>query len=461
MVRLQALLILTGVLLCVAPTRGDEIPVTAGDRLAVNVAGEADLTGLYTVDDDGTVFLPMVGKVPVRGQSPAQVREELAKRLTRYLRNPQVSVEFRERAQLTVGFTGMVRKPGSVRLPKGSRLLDGLAMAEGLQIPDADEQNVRLQRRGEPAARILDLRHVDRQAPLNLELQEGDAIYVPRVPMNVVRVLGAVNKPGEVQKKETVTVLEAVLAAGGLTPDAERRQVQILRKDAKQPELLNLDDVLSGAVPNPVLRDGDTLTLPAQAKVLVKVFGLVTKPGEGEMRSGITVLEAIVASGGFAMEADKAAVFVTSADGDVQRLNLDKLESRDGARVLKSGDRLFVPQAAPRRYAVAGGVHEPGLFPMPADASQKIYLTDALAQAKGPIDRAKKKSIVVIRRSPTGGQPIPIHVDFEALLKQKDPTTNIEILVNDVVYVDAAPEGRERRRPLETILGIAGALIGF
>jgi protein involved in polysaccharide export with SLBB domain len=99
---------------------------------------------------------------------------------------------------------------------------------------------------------------------------------------------------------------------------------------------------------------------------------------------------------------------------------------------------------------------------MPPDPTQKIYLSDALASAKGPIERAKKKSLVVVRKDPKGGQPQIIPIDFEAILKRKDPKANIEILTGDVVYVDAEPEGRERRgNILERVLGIAGAFLGF
>jgi protein involved in polysaccharide export with SLBB domain len=247
-----------------------------------------------------------------------------------------------------------------------------------------------------------------------------------------------------------------------VTSAADRRKVQVLRKGAVEPEVVNLEDVLSGQGKNLLLKDGDAVTVPAFPLVNVKVLGWVTKPGDAELKAGTTILEAITASGGFTMDADKAAVFLTRPDGSVRKVDLFKLDSPDGALPLEDGAKVFVPQANPRRFAVAGGVNEPGLFPMPAEPGQKIYLTDALAQAKGPIDRAKKKNIVVVRKNPSGGQPLIHQIDFEAILKKKDPKLNIEILENDVVYVDAEPEGRQRRgNILERILGIAGAFVGF
>jgi polysaccharide export outer membrane protein len=401
--------------------------------------------------------------LPVKGLSPAQVREELGKRLGKFVRDPQINIEFMERAQIVVGFTGAVGKPGPVTLKKGSRLLDALAQAQGLAL-DADAQKVTLQGRAETKSRTLDLRKLLLgEVDLNVELQDGDAVYVPRIALNSIRVLGAVKKPGEFKKAETVPLLEAILSAGGLTPEADKQKVQVSRKGAAKPELFNLEDVLTGKTGSIVLNDGDVVTVQAIPKVAVKVFGQVAKPGESEMRAGTTVLEAVTKAGGFAMDADKKAVMLTSSTGEVRRLNLEKVNSPDGEVVLEPGARLFVPQAALLRFAVAGGVNQPGLFPMPADGS-KIYLTDALAQAGGLVDRAKKKNIVVVRKSADGGQPVLQQVDFEKLLdpKKRDPKANLEIMASDVVIIDVDPEERGRKpKPLEILLGIASAFVGF
>lgn len=440
----------------------EDLPAGPGDQLSVTVAGEPDITRIYTVDEEGNISIPMIGKVAVKGMFTPQVREELGKRLARIIREPQVTVDYFDRPLMTIGFTGMVVQPGTVQLRRGSRLLDGLAQAEGLT-PEADSQNVRLQRRGETQARIVDLTRLllKGEGALNLELKEGDAVFVPRLPVHVIRVLGAVNKPGEFQRKEPITLLDALLTAGGLHLDADRRKVQLLRKGASEPELVNLDEVLSGSLVNRTLQDGDALTIPAVAKIGVKVFGSVAKPGESQMKIGATLLEAVTQAGGFGMDADRTAVFVTAPSGDVRRANLEKLESPDGAMPLTDGARVFVPQMALLYYAVAGGVTQPGRYPMPQEGKGKIYLTDALAQAGGLVQAAKKKNLVLVRKNPSGGQPQLHPIDFEAITRKKDPAANLEILAGDVVIVDMEPDRERKPSTIERILGIAGAFVGF
>jgi protein involved in polysaccharide export with SLBB domain len=440
--------------LLAAAVAAQELPITAGDRLMLTVAGEPDLTGVFTIDADGNLVLPLIDKTPAAGKSPAQLRDELVRRLSRVIRDPQVRVDLAERAQINVGFTGSVKKAGAVKLKKGSRLLDGLALASGLKLPEADESHVRLQRRGLTAVRVLDLRGLDKDPSINIVLEDGDQVDVPAIPMNHIQVLGAVHKPGEFVRKDGVPVLEAIGLAGGILDDADRAQVRLLRKSATQPEIVSLDQVITGKL-QVELRDGDTLTIPAFSKVVVKVFGRVAKPGEFTVKEGETLIDAITRSGGFAMDADKTAVMVTLPSGEVKKANLLKVDSPDGSLRLPQGTQVFVPEQAVRRFAVAGAVKEPGLFAFPTDGSH-IFLTDALAQAKGADDRAKKKTIALIRKSANGGQPNIQQINFEAYLKKKDANANPEILPNDVVYVDAEPEQRDKKPSLiERILQIA------
>lgn len=452
--RLLAPLLLLLALVLSSSGRAQEQAITIGDRLMLTVVGEADLTGTFIVDQDGNVVLPLVEKVPAGGKTLPQFRADLVMRLARYIKEPQVRVDFAQRAQITVGFTGLVKKPGPVTLPKGSRLLDGLAQASGLMVPDADESRVRLQRRGEPAPRVLDLRGLAKDAATNIELLDGDQVDVPAIPMNAIRVLGAVNKPGEFKHRERVPLLEALAMAGGIAQDADRGRLQLLRRNAAQPEVVSLDDVLTGKSVL-LLQDGDTLSVLTTPRIGVKVFGLVSKPGELQVKEGATLLEAVTSAGGFKPEADKSAILVTLPNGQLRKADLSQVDGPDGAMKLADGTQVHIPEQALLRYAVAGAVNEPGTFAIPQDPKQKVYLSDALAQAKGPIDRAKKKTIALVRKSPNGGQPTIQQINFKAYLEKKDPNANPEILPNDVVYVDSVPEGDRRSSLLERVLGIA------
>ena len=65
-----------------------------GDELAITVAGEAEFSGVFSVQGDGTVRMELLGAVPAAGLSVAEFQGQLRQKLLAgYLRDPQVRVE--------------------------------------------------------------------------------------------------------------------------------------------------------------------------------------------------------------------------------------------------------------------------------------------------------------------------------------------------------------------------------
>ena len=64
-----------------------------GDALQITVAGESELSGVYPVKSDGTVWFQMLGGVPASGLVVPVFQESLRQRLAAgYLKSPQVMV---------------------------------------------------------------------------------------------------------------------------------------------------------------------------------------------------------------------------------------------------------------------------------------------------------------------------------------------------------------------------------
>jgi len=65
-----------------------------GDRLEIKVLGADELNGQYSVQDDGTIRMLMVGEVRVVGFTPQQVQTEIENKLKagRYITQPHASV---------------------------------------------------------------------------------------------------------------------------------------------------------------------------------------------------------------------------------------------------------------------------------------------------------------------------------------------------------------------------------
>src|SRR4051812_15888726 len=66
----------------------------AGDRLRITVFGQDGLTNSYAVDAAGNITMPLVGTLPARGLTTAQLSRALSERLKRgYIREPKLAIE--------------------------------------------------------------------------------------------------------------------------------------------------------------------------------------------------------------------------------------------------------------------------------------------------------------------------------------------------------------------------------
>jgi polysaccharide biosynthesis/export protein len=128
--------------------------------------------------------------------------------------------------------------------------------------------------------------------------------------------------------------------------------------------------------------------------------------------------------------------------GEVQvaGLSTPEIERRiqDG---LRSGGYLVNPRVTVavtefqgRQFTVMGAVQRPGAFPLKANHTTMML---ALSEAKGVKDSADRVAYV-LRAHPRPGEPQPVMIDLDALLRQGHPGHNVVVEPGDSVYVPEA-----------------------
>jgi polysaccharide export outer membrane protein len=237
------------------------------DVLTITVFGEADLSGKYTVEQDGTFTFPLIGRVHAGGVTQRAFEQELRKRLTDgFLRNPQVTVAIETYRSQRILVMGEVRSPGEYQLTGDMTLLAALARA-GSTTPLAGREAlvVRASRRSarpanaddlDPGPDIVRVDLATLQAgnlALNLSLQDGDTINVPKAQS--VFVAGQVKASGAYPAEPGTTVLQILSLAGGVTDRGAEGRIRILRtvKGKKMDIKAKLTDIV---------QPGDTIVVP-------------------------------------------------------------------------------------------------------------------------------------------------------------------------------------------------------
>jgi polysaccharide export outer membrane protein len=124
-----------------------------GDKVRVTVYNEKDLSGEFDVSDQGTIALPLIGQIAVRGKSPREVERGITEAYGKdYLVNPQVNVEVLNYRPFYI--MGEVKNPGSYAYVNGMNVLNAVALAGGYT-PRARKDRVYVKRGDKPAEELV------------------------------------------------------------------------------------------------------------------------------------------------------------------------------------------------------------------------------------------------------------------------------------------------------------------
>jgi polysaccharide export outer membrane protein len=274
-----------------------------GDEIDLRVFGYDEYTGGQIILPDGTITLPIIGKVVAASQTPDQLTQEITARLQTLLVDPIVTVRVSRLRPLLVNITGEVQRPGPIQL-------QGLTGAGTTTTTGGSVQST------------------------------GS---IPTVSTAIASV-GGITKNADIRG-----VVLKRLKPSGETVSITLNLWEAIRSQSSTPDVL--------------LRDGDTLFVPkateigaidpkllsrstlAPKTVRITIFGEVKSPGQHEVAPDSTISKAVGIAGGPTKEANLAAVAYVrlNEDGTVQKQGLDLSNLSDNVQV-QDGDVVIVPR---------------------------------------------------------------------------------------------------------------------
>lgn len=152
------------------------------DALEISVWRDETLKAATLVRPDGGISFPLAGDFIVAGKTAAQVRDELVKRLSKYIPEPVVTVSVARVSSYRIYVLGRVNKPGDFQVGRNIDVLQALSIAGGMT-PFASEDGIQIIRKvdGKPVSIPFDYSRIRKGGDLsqNITLKSGDVLLVP------------------------------------------------------------------------------------------------------------------------------------------------------------------------------------------------------------------------------------------------------------------------------------------
>lgn len=231
--------------------------VGVGDVLDVRLLNSANSKStLFTVVADGVIDLPIAGgTISVAGLTPEEIQTRIAAELKRRAveENAQVSVGVRQYLSHSVMVTGLVVSPGTRFLRREIVPLYVVLAESQLRNDGGRVVILRAGALGQP-------HDLSDPATLNLNVQSGDVITVTSRPQEFYYIGGRINYPGQKSFQPGITLLQAMLAAGGTSRQENRVEISREGADGRLVTIrYNIKQIKSGAVEDPKLQPGDRI----------------------------------------------------------------------------------------------------------------------------------------------------------------------------------------------------------
>lgn len=270
--------------------------VGPGDEITGKVMGESVFDFVAVIDEDGNFQIPFFDR-PVAAQcrSEKELRAEVVRLLSRYLKSPQVSVRVTQRKSRPPAVVyGEVRSPQQVDLRRNARLLEMISFAGGeterangtvqvfrtqspMCMTPADKENDWIAESGDgtsvPSRQYSLATLRSGREETNPMIYPGDLIVVQK--SSPVYVIGEVNALREIPiTSNGLSLTEAIAQSGGFSRQAKTKTVTIRRLKAnskeREPIVINYDLIKNGTQKDLILEPYDIVEVDKAKKSIAQ-----------------------------------------------------------------------------------------------------------------------------------------------------------------------------------------------
>lgn len=405
-----------------------DISITMGKlrSIKVFVLGDIENPGSYDLSSVATAFQALyISGGPKKTGSLRKIRLIRGKRtianidLYRYLlygdnsQDPALKDNdtiFVEPIGDVVKIDGMVNRPAIYEISKNSNLYDIIQLAGGL-IPAAYSKRIlidRIENNEFRAVLNISLPNISqfKTAHPNFKIMNGDAISIDPINTDqikhVISIVGNINRPGEYELKDTMTLGQLIENAGGFMSDTYLNRIEIYRKSKE----MIMIDYRQKTASQTKLKEFDIVKVYSNFDVkgdqYVYIDGAVKSPGKYKLYKNMTVNDLIFLG--------KPDIYANLANVEIYRAvpnslpkvitaNCSASQNETSHVLLSEEDRIFLRYTTEgkdlKKIYLTGEVKYPGLYLARKDEK----LSSILERAGGFREKAFLKGTIFTRES--------------------------------------------------------------
>lgn len=199
----------------------------------------------------------------------------------------------------------------------------------------------------------------------------GVTVNISQFSSIQVTLAGEVAIPGIYNVSSFSTIKEALISAGGLSPNGSMRSVSIKRQ-GRIFATIDLYTIIRGTGrSDPLLRAGDIIIVPIMGKSVI-IDGDVKRPAIYEAKQNTSIAMLIEYAGGLQASASKNDIRITRYEGH-QGMKVFNVSLAESAKmVAQDQDKIYVhdlDKSNLRGITLYGNVIKPGFWPLSSDGT--------------------------------------------------------------------------------------------
>lgn len=273
-----------------------------GDEITLRDPDVEELNGkVFQVGEDGTIGLPVIGRLQVSGLTVAEFERTINERLKVYVKDPKTTIANVQYRSRPVSVLGAVNTPGIYQVTSPRTLVQMLSAAGGLRTDagswlvitrkDPREMAHPTQPNADFVTGVTEMR-IPLSGIMNGSDSRAGMLVVPNDVISVAKaemvfVMGDVKKPGGfvLGDREHLSLLKALSLAEGLQGTASPRHAKVLRESAGERAEIPVDiaKILQGKGQDLFLEPDDVLYVPTNTgkKIAIRSIEAAIQAGTG------------------------------------------------------------------------------------------------------------------------------------------------------------------------------------